>query len=452
MKQGKLLLLLLIFIGCGCSDKAQNNYLKQWPQFRGPFAGGIVESVNLPDKWDIKTNENIKWKIEIPGMGHSCPVIWEDKIFITTAIREGGTDALKAGLYGDVDNVNDSTIHEFRLMCINKYSGKILWNQLAIRCIPKTKRHTKASHSDPSPAINGKYVVAFFGSNGLYCYNFDGELKWKKDFGKMNAGFYITPDIEWDISSSPIIHKNTVVVQCDILGEGFITALDIETGIEKWRIPRKNVSTYSTPNFYNSGDIQEIIVNGYENIGGYDFNTGAEIWKLKGGGDIPVPSPFFADGIIYIHSAHGKNSPIFAIKPEAKGDISLNGDSTSNKFIAWSIKRGAAYIPTDLVYGGYLYNLREGSGKLTCFDAKTGKLIYEESLPDAREITASGIASNGRLYFTSEQGTVFVVKAGNTFELISKNPLDDLIMATPAISEEMLFFRTQHYLIAVGKK
>lgn len=451
MNLHKLLSLFLITISCTFSTKAQIDYMNQWPQFRGPFACGIVESTHLPDKWDIKTNENVKWKIIIPGLGHSSPVIWDDKIFITTAISGSGTDSFKAGLYGDVDNVNDSSVYEFRLLCINKYTGEILWNQLVNKGVPKTKRHAKASHADPTPATNGKYVVAFFGSNGLYCYSFKGELKWKKDFGKMNAGFYVTPDIEWDISSSPIIHNNTVIIQCDILGEGFIAAIDIETGNEKWRTPRKNVSTYSTPNFYNRGDIQEIIVNGYEHIGGYDFNTGMEIWKLKGGGDIPVPTPFFADGLIYVHSAHGKNSPIFAIKSDAKGDISLIGDSTSNEFITWSIKRGSAYIPTDLVYGDYLYNLSEGTGKLTCFDAKTGKIIYEERLPDAREITASGIGSNGKIYYSSEQGTVFIVKAGNQFELISKNFLDDIVMATPAISEDILYFRTQHYLIAIGK-
>lgn len=435
------------------SNKAQSqeNYLNQWPQFRGPFAGGIVQTTSLPDTWNVTTGENIKWKISVPGLGHSCPVIWDNYIFITTAISGSGTDSLKAGLYGNVDNVNDTSVHEFRLMCIDKNTGNIIWNQLGNKCVPKTKRHTKASHADPTPATDGKYVVAFFGSNGLYCYNFKGELQWKKDFGKMNSGFYRTPAIEWDVSSSPVIHNNMVFVQCDLLEGGFIAALDLETGNEKWRIPRKDVSTYSAPNFYNLNGIQQIIVNGYQQIGGYDFATGKEIWQLKGGGDIPVPTPFFAHGLIYIHSAHGKSSPIYAIRPTAKGDISLSGDNTSNEYIAWSIKRGAAYIPTDLVYGDYLYNLSEGIGKLTCFDALTGKVIYEQSMPEARVISASGIATDGKLYYTNEDGTVFVVKAGNAFELIAKNRLEDTVMATPAISDDHLYFRTQHYLIAVGK-
>lgn len=451
MKFNKLLFLLVICVSLNIKIQSQTDYLKQWPQFRGPFASGIVESGNIPDSWNVATGENIKWKTKIPGLGHSCPVIWDDRIFITTAISSSGKDSLKVGLYGDVDNINDTSEHEFRLLCIDKNTGKIVWNQLVNKCIPKTKRHTKASHADPTPATDGKYIVAFFGSNGLYCYNFKGELQWKKDFGKMNSGFYRTPQMEWDISSSPIIHNNTVIVQCDYLGGGFITALDVETGNEKWRVPRKDVSTYSVPNLLSHNGSKQVIVNGYQQIGGYDFNTGKEIWQLKGGGDIPVPTPVFAHGMIYIHSAHGKSSPIFAIRPDAKGDISLNNDSTSNKYIAWSIKRGAAYIPTDLVYGDYLYNFSEGSGKLTCFDAKTGSVIYEKSLPEARAISASGIASNGKIYYTSEEGKVFIVKAGKDFELLSKNPLNDIVMATPAISEGHLYFRTQHFLIAIGK-
>ncbi len=451
MKLSKLLLLFITLICSYSSILSQVDYEKQWPQFRGPFASGIVESDNLPDKWDIKTGENVKWKIEIPGLGHSCPVIWDDKLFVTTAISGCGTDSLKAGYYGNVDNVNDTSVHEFRILCINKNTGKILWNKQAYKGVPKTKRHTKASHADPTPATNGKYVVAFFGSNGLYCYNFKGELKWKKDFGKMNAGFYRTSHIEWDVSSSPIIYNNTVIIQCDILGDGFITAIDIENGKEKWRTPRKDVSTYSVPGIYNNGDIQQVVVNGYEHIGGYNFNTGKEIWRLKGGGDIPVPTPIFANGLIYIHSAHGKQSPIFAIKPEAKGDISLDDKSSSNEFVVWSIKRGGAYIPTNIVYGDYLYNLRDYGGKLTCYNAKTGELVYEDKLPDSKSITASPIASKGKIYYSMEDGTVFIIKAGEKFEIIAKNSLDETIMATPAVSNNMLFFRTQHYLFAIGK-
>jgi len=439
------------FMGLCCiiSAGAQTDYMTQWPQFRGPFANGIVETTAIPDNWDVNTGENIRWNLQIPGLGHSSPIVWDNRLFVTTAISGSGNDSLKVGLYGDIDEVGDRSEHEFRLYCIDKNTGDILWDRLVFRGIPKTERHTKSSHANPTPATNGEYVVAFFGSEGLYCYDLDGELVWKQDFGKMNAGPYTDPDVEWGFASSPIVHENRVVVQCDFLGDGFIASLDLKTGREIWRTARDEISTWSTPNFYNMEPHRQVVVNGYQHIGGYDFETGKEIWKLGNGGDAPVPTPVFGHGLIYVHGSHGRYSPIFAIKPEAKGDITLHKDSISNVFIQWSIKRGAAYMPTNLVYGDYLYNLRM-NGNLTCYDALTGKVIYKERLPEARGITSSGVASGGKLYYATEQGDVYVVKAGPKFEVVSRNPLEDLIMTTPAISENMIFFRTQGHLIAVG--
>ncbi len=431
---------------------AQTEYMKQWPQFRGPFASGIVESSQLPEKWDITTGENIRWKIKIPGLGHSSPVIWGDRIFVTTAISGSGSDSLKVGLYGDIDEVGDRSEHEFWVYCIDKKSGEILWEQLAHKGVPVTERHTKSSHANASPATDGKYVVAFFGSDGMFCYDFEGKLIWKKKFGRMNAGPYNDPDVEWGYASSPIIHENRVIIQADILGgEGFLASLDLETGEEIWRTPREDVATWSTPNFLKRYGERQIVVNGFSQIGGYDFDTGKELWVLSNGGDAPVPTPIFAHGLIYIHGSHGRYQPIFAIRPGARGDITLDKESTTNEYIVWSIKRGAAYMPTNLVYGEYLYNLRM-NGNLTCYDAISGEVIYKERIPEAMGITSSGVASNGKLYYSLEQGDVVVVKAGREFEILSRNPMEDLMMASPAISEDMIYFRTQHYLVGVGER
>lgn len=438
----------LLVVNLSCT---QINYNEQWPQFRGPYASGIVETTNLPETWNIETGENIKWKTDIPGLGHSSPIIWDNKIFVTTAINQQGNDSLKVGLYGSVANYNDSVIKEFRLICLDKNSGEILWNQLAHKGIPKTKRHTKASHADPTPATNGKYVVAFFGSNGLYCYDLNGKLNWEKKFEKMNAGYYYTPDMEWNVSSSPIIHEGLVIIQADNLNKGFLMAIDVETGQEKWKVERNDVSTYSVPTYYNKNEKNQVVVNGYKHIGGYDIHTGKEIWKMKGGGDIPVPTPFFAHNLIYIHSAHGKLAPIYAIKDNAEGDISLANDTVLNENMAWFKKRDGSYIPTSLVYEDYYYNLWGWNGKLSCLDAKTGEEIYTNKLPKTKGITASGIASDNKLYYCTELGDVFVVKAGTEFEILAKNPMNDVIMASPAISENTLYFRTQHMLVAVGK-
>jgi outer membrane protein assembly factor BamB len=432
------------------SAAGQTEYMKQWPQFRGPFATGIMDKADLPDTWNIHTGENIRWRIGIPGLAHSCPVVWGDRLFLTTAVSGSGKDSLKVGLYGDIDEVGDRSVHEFRVYCIDKYTGEVLWEKLAHKGIPRTERHTKSTHANPTPATNGKYVVAFFGSEGMFCYDFEGNLIWKKDFGTLNAGPYTDPDVEWGFASSPILHENRVIIQCDFLGQGFIASLDVDTGKEIWRTPRNEISTWSTPNFYNRGTNRQVVVNGWNHMGGYDFDTGQQIWNLGGGGDAPAPTPIFAHDLIFIHGSHGRYSPIFAIKPEARGDITLHPDSTKNRYIAWSIKRGAAYLPTNLVYGEFLYNLRM-NGNLTCYVATTGEVVYRERIRDAMGISASGVCSDGKLYYSLEQGDVVVVRAGPEFEIISRNSMDDLIMATPAISGDMLFFRTQKYLVAVGR-
>jgi outer membrane protein assembly factor BamB len=449
MNLPKHLFLLAFALFISITSPGQVAYMEQWPQFRGPFASGIVESDQIPDQWDVSTGEHILWKKKIPGLGHSSPVIWGKRLFITTSISGSGSDSLKVGLYGDIDEVGDRSVHEFWVYCLDKRSGDVLWKRLAHKGIPVTERHTKSSHANPSPATDGNFVVAFFGSDGLYCFDVQGQLVWKKDFGRINAGPYTDPDVEWGFASSPIIHENRVIIQCDVVGEGFLVSLDLETGEEIWRTPREDVATWSTPNFLNKYGERQIVVNGYTHIGAYDFETGKELWKLCNGGDAPVPTPVFAHGLIYIHGSHGRYQPIFAIRPGARGDISLDRESTSSADIIWSIKRGAAYLPTNLVYGDYLYNLRM-NGNLSCFDAKTGELIYKERIPEAMGITSSGVASGGKLYYSLEQGDVVVVKAGRKFELLSRNPMEDLMMASPAISEDMLFFRTQHYLVAVG--
>ena len=463
MKRNLLTLSILAILSL--SAISQTSYMNQWPQFRGPFASGIVETTDLPDNWNIETGKNIKWKVEIPGLGHSCPAIWDDKLFVTTAISSSGTDSLKVGLYGDIDDVDDLSEHEFRIYCFDKNTGEEIWSRTSFKGVPKTKRHTKSSQANPTPATNGEYVIAFFGSDGLYCYDMDGNLQWEKDFGPMNSGPYNEPEAEWGFASSPIVHENKVIVQCDFIGEtfletfdydtgeftgdGFLASFDIKTGEQIWRTQRDEISSWGTPNFLNKDGRRQIVVNGYEHMGGYNFDTGEEIWKMSGGGDAPVPTPLFAHGLIYIHNAHGRWSPIYAVKPEAKGDITLHKDSLNNEHIVWSVKRGGAYNPTNLIYGEYLYNMRM-NGMITCFNAITGKLVYRDRLAGNNAITASGIASNGKLYYSTEQGDIFIVKAGKKFEVIAKNSMNDIIMATPAISDNTLFWRTQHYLVAVG--
>lgn len=442
-----LILSILILSLQGQSEKKGVN----WPSFRGQYAKGISENYSTPVSWDVEKSKNIKWKTSIPGLAHSSPIIWENRVFVTTAISEKDDPELKVGLYGNIQPVDDESIHTWKVYCLDKNSGKIIWEKSAHKGVPKVKRHPKATHANSTPATDGKYVVAFFGSEGLYCYDMNGRLIWKKDFGLLDSAFFSVPSAQWGFASSPVIHQGVVVVQCDALNTAFLAAFDIKTGKEIWRTTREDVPTWSTPTIHVGEKTTQIIVNGFKHIGGYDFKTGKGLWKISGGGDIPVPTPVVAHGLVFINSAHGRLSPIYAIKLESEGDISLTDGKTSNESIIWSVRRGGAYMQTPLIYGDFLYNLK-GNGALSCFRAKTGELLYREKLGKMTGFSASGVAADGKLYFSSEEGDIFVVKAGPDFEVLSTNSMDDICMATPAISEGTLFFRTHHYLVSVSEK
>jgi len=442
-----LCFLLVLFSYLPQCLTAQTPFNRQWPGFRGPMGCGFIEDARTATSWNIDTLKNIKWKTPIPGLGHSSPVIWNDYLFVTTASGKTDNESLKVGLYGDIDEANDQSEHEFKVYCLDKNSGKIIWERVARKGIPKSKRHTKSSQANCTPATDGKYLVVHFGSEGLYCYDLQGNLIWKKDMGLLAPGPYSDPGVEWGYASSPVIFKDRIILQCDIPKTPCITALDLATGNEIWKTSRGDeVSTWCTPAIYSPNGLTRVIVNGFTHMCSYDFETGKEIWKLGNGGDAPAPTPVIANDLIYLNSAHGRFSPIYVVKPNAQGDITLAPDSTKSKYIAWSIKRGGAYMQTPLLYGKYLYNLQI-NGLLTCFDALTGEVKYKENLKEA--FSASGIAADGKLYFCSEEGNVHVIKAGPEFQLLAKNSLKDLCMATPAISGNTLFFRTQHFLIAV---
>ena len=423
-----------------------------WPSFRGLNGSGISEGYSTPARWNAETGENVGWKTPIPGLGHSSPTVWENMIFVTSAVSGQEKPVLKVGLYGDIAPVNDDTVHSWRVYCLDRRTGRQLWEQTAHAGVPKIKRHTKATHANSTVATDGKHVVAFFGSEGLYCYDLKGKLLWKKDLGLLDSGYYVVPSAQWGSASSPIIYKNTVIVQCDVQKGSFIAAFSLKDGGEIWRTPRNDVPTWSTPAIFETGSRAQLIVNGYRHIGGYDAATGQEIWKLTGGGDIPVPTPVIAHGLVFITNAHGRMAPIYAVRLGATGDISLKGEEKANQHIAWSQTREGAYMQTPLVYGDYLYTCRD-NGVLSCYEARTGNRVYQVRLADGRTgFTASPVAGDGKIYFTSEEGEIHVVKAGPEFELLAKNPMGEICMATPAISEGSLFFRTQGHLVAISEK
>jgi outer membrane protein assembly factor BamB len=450
MKHKIIIILILIAGLTGFKAERANSqpdYDKQWPSFRGPRGCGFLTDSRTPSGWDVESQKGIRWKTPVPGLAHSSPVIWGNLLFVTTAATNLNDATLKLGLYGDIDEANDSKAHEFKVYCLDKTSGKILWERVAHKGIPKSKRHTKSTQANCTPATDGKYLVVHFGSEGLYCYDLKGTLIWKKDMGILNPGPYTDPGIEWGYASSPIIYRNKIIIQCDIPGKPYITALELSTGKELWKTSRSDeVSTWCTPAIYSKGGNTQVIANGYNQICGYEIESGKQIWRLSKGGDAPAPAPVIANDLIYLNSAHGTFSPIFVVKPDAEGDITLDAESTKNKYIVWSVKRGGAYMQTPLIYEGLLYNLQI-NGQLTCYDALTGEVKYKENLKEA--FSASAIAADGKIYLSSEEGNVYVIKAGPVYSLIARNGLKDNCMATPAISGNALFFRTQHYVIAI---
>ncbi|MBL9211324.1 MAG: PQQ-like beta-propeller repeat protein [Opitutaceae bacterium] len=424
---------------------------QNWPQYRGPLAGGVDATVPLPTTWNLATGENVQWQTPIPGLAHAAPIVWGDRVYVATAVQPGKSE-LKVGLYGDIASVKEKEPNQWRLLALDRKTGRVVWNTLAHTAVPKVARHTKATHCNSTPATDGRRIVAIFGSEGLFCFDTDGRLLWKKDLGPMDSGYFVSPAAQWGFASSPVIHDGKVIVQCDVQQDSFLAVFDLADGRELWRQPRKDVPTWSTPTVVTAAGRTQIAVNGWHHTGGYDFATGRELWKLDGGGDIPVPTPVAAGDLIYFTSAHGRMRPMRAIRADATGDITPGDSGQANPAIAWNHDRRGNYMQTPIVVGGRVYGCAD-VGLVTCFDARTGEVRYSERLSKTSEgYTASPVSDGRHLYFTSELGNVFVVPATETFSVVAKNELGETCLSTPAIAGGALFFRTREKLIAIGPR
>jgi len=420
-----------------------------WPQYRGPDGRGVDESHSLPTHWDIEKGENIRWQATLPGLAHASPIVWGDRVYVATAVKAGKSD-LKVGLYGDITPLEENEVHQWRLLALDKATGKIIWNNLAHEGPPRAKRHPKASPCNSTPATDGNHIVALFGSEGLFCFDTAGKLVWQKDLGPMDSGFYMVPSAQWGFGSSPIIADGKVIVLCDVLTNSFLAAFAVADGKEVWRTPRKDVPTWGTPAVVETPGRKQVVVNGWHFTGGYDFANGTNLWHLDGGGDIPVPTPVFAHGLIYFTSAHGGRAPMRAVRPDAAGDITPSDPGQTNSAIPWAHARRGNYMQTPIVVGDLLFGCLD-SGVVTCFDAGTGAINYTERFQAGGQgFTASPVSDARHVYFTGEEGTVRVLAVTNIYSVVATNELRETCMATPAISDGMLFFRTREKLIAVG--
>ena len=423
-----------------------------WSSFRGAEAAGVSDGQNLPERWNPSTGENILWRATIPGLAHSSPIVWGDTIFVTSAISSRTDATFKPGLYGDGDASEDRSAHRWMLYAIDKRTGKTRWERAAAQGAPKNKRHIKSTYASSSPATDGRIVVAWFGSQGIYAYDFSGGLRWSVDLGRVDMGAYDIPSYEWGPASSPIIWNGLVIVQCDTQADSFLIALNAETGETVWKTDRKELPSWGTPTVVNTPAGPELITNASNFIRGYDPRTGRELWHLGGSSKITAPTPIFANGLHIIASGRGPERPVFAVKPGARGDLTLAKDATANAHVAWSKTGRGSYMPTPLAYRGILYVLAN-NGVFDAYDIATGREIYRQRLSLVGSgFSASPVAADGKIYLSNEDGEMLVVEAGETFKHVATNSMGETLMATPAISEGVMYVRGASTLFAIKQK
>ena len=416
-----------------------------WPSFRGADASGVSDGQNLPVTWNVATGENIRWKASIPGLAHSSPIVSNGRVFVTSAVSSRDDATFKPGLYGEGTASEDRSVHKWVVMAFDAKTGRAIWQQTAFEGAPREKRHIKSTYASATPATDGRILVAFFGSQGLYAYSVDGKLLWKKDLGHLDVGAYDIPSYEWGTASSPVIHDGTVIVQVDTSKDDYLLALDAKTGRELWRTPREELPSWGTPTVVTAAGRTEVVTNSSNFVYGYDIETGKELWRLGGSSQITAPTPIFTPDAIIVASGRRPTAPILAIKPGATGNI------TGTASVLWQKVQRGPYMPTPVIYGDQLYVLGN-AGIFDSYHYRTGDEIYRSRLlHKGSGFSASPVISDGRLYASSEDGDIFVVKTGPQFEVLAQNAMGEPLMATPAIAGQTMFVRGQRTLWAIAK-
>ena len=417
-----------------------------WPQFRGPGSTGVADDPSVPDSWSA--TRNVVWKTEIPGSGWSSPVVWGDRIFLTSVISAVAPETPKKGLYfgGNRDGI-PSDEHRWMVYAVDWKSGKIAWEREVHRGAPASSHHLKNTYASETPVTDGEFVYAYFGNLGLFVFDMDGKPIWSQSWGPFHTRY------GWGTAASPALYKDRIYVVNDNDDRSFLAALDKHTGKQIWRVERDEASNWSTPYIWENGRRTEIITSGTRKIRAYDLD-GKLLWELGGMSSIVIPTPFAQGGLLYLASGYVNDTvrPVYAVRPGASGDISLKEGETGNEYIAWYQRQGGPYNPSPLVYGDYYYTLLD-RGIFTCHDARTGREIYGKQRidPEASAFTASPWASNGKIFALSEDGDAFIIQAGPEFKVLGKNSLDEMCMATPAIARGSLIIRTATKLYRIGR-
>ena len=417
-----------------------------WPQWRGPGGHGVSSETGFPSEWS--PTKNIKWKTEIPGRGHSSPVVWGDRIFLTTSIKgEPVPGGRKAQVHLDFSNrpgyvhpeaVGIDYFHRLETLAVHAKTGKILWKQTSYEGLMADDHHKSNNYASSTVVTDGKFVYAFFESLGLYAYDFNGKLKWKSSVGDViKAG--LGP------GTSPILFGNLIILQCDQeMGAGsFITALDKKNGKPVWRVERKNRRSWATPLLLKVADHFELVTSGAESVTSYDPATGKELWRANGTESHPIPSPVTGHGLV-IMTAGSQAKRALAIRLGGTGDL------TDSPSIVWRHGKGTAYVASPVVHGDYVYLVSDG-GIITCLKLDTGEVVYEGGrVPVPSQIRASLAAFEDKLLVTSDEGKTFVIRAGEKFEVLATNTVEEPVWASPALSRGTIYIRGAEHLFAIA--
>jgi outer membrane protein assembly factor BamB len=420
-----------------------------WPSFRGANASGIGDGADTLTDWNLETGKGVRWTAELPGLGNSSPVVWGNQVFVTTAVAEGMEQSIRTGLTGAGDGIVEEVPHSWRVLAFDKTTGRRLWDTEVGRAVPKTRRHFKATQANSTPVTDGRHLVAIFPTAGIACLDLDGNIEWRHDLGGLNAGAFSDPGIQWGFASSPILHGSKVIQQIDVHDGAHLVAWDLETGKQLWRTERDVAPSWSTPALLKSEQGEELVVNG-STIFGYDPATGKELWSLAPNSELVIAAPVVGQDVVYVSAGYPPVKPIYAVPAGTRGSLEVDPRGDDER-LAWSHGIGGAYMPTPLLYRGIYYVVHH-NGRLVAYDAGTGEAIFKSRFSRGGVFTGSPVAVNGKLYLPTEEGLLYILEAGPEYREIAVHEFGEPLMATSAVSDGVLFFRTPSRLIAIGKK
>ncbi|RIK76556.1 MAG: hypothetical protein DCC67_13770 [Planctomycetota bacterium] len=462
----RIVVALFLCVGVAAAPAAAvENNEHNWRQWRGPLATGVAPHGDPPVAWSAETN--VQWKTPIPGRGSASPIVWEDRIFVLTAVDTGRAeqpaDAAPAGnapakaasaaeespsqprpggrRFGFGRRADGPrNVHQFIVLCLDRRTGQVVWQRIAREATPHEGMHQTNSYASGSPTTDGKRLYATFGSQGLYCYDLDGNLQWARDLGDLQTRN------SFGEGASPTLHLRTLLMPWDHEGQSMLYALDADTGQTKWQVERDEPTTWNTPLVVEAAGRTQVIINGTNRTRSYDFETGEVIWECGGQGSNPIASPVAHQGLAICMTGH-RQPAIHAVRLDSRGDV------TGTEQVAWRKDESGPYVPSPLLYGSRLYYTKGNTGVMSCVDPQTGQaMIDQQRLPGIENIYASPVGAAGRVYFTGRDGTTLVLRDGDELQVLSTNTVGEPVDASPAIVGDEIFIRGENHLFCISKK